>query len=391
MIVTIHRGTRQIGGCLTEIASNNAKVFIDFGADLPGNSAPEPASPIDGLTAGGTSESALFFTHYHGDHTGRLVEVLPEIPVYMGETAKALYLTYARRVRDKNLAAIERIQTFSQLDKINIGGISITPLMIDHSAFDAYMFIIEAEGKRVLHTGDFRLHGFRGGKTLDMLRRYAPDIDCIICENTTLSRGDAPVFSERELQNKARAIMKANKHVFVLCGSTNIDRIGAFYHANPVGRLFVCDSYQKSQLEIVRNRHAAFSDFYDFSHVYSYAPNLDTPMDERGFCMIIRQGDFFAKLLKRYKDRSKIIYSMWSGYLKGDSKNDRLVDFLSDYEFVFLHTSGHANPQDLAQLYEVVKPKIGVIPIHGNEPERFRKLIPDGRIILLNDGEKYTV
>jgi ribonuclease J len=358
---------------------------------LPGNSAPEPTAPIAGLTAGGTSESALFFTHYHGDHTGRLGEVLPGIPVYMGETAKALYLTYARRVRDKNLAAIESIQTFSPLDKINIGGIAVTPLMIDHSAFDAYMFVIEAEGKRVLHTGDFRLHGFRGGKTLDMLRRYAPDIDCIICENTTLSRDDAPAFSERELQNKARAIMAANKYVFILCSSTNIDRIGAFYHANPSGRLFVCDGYQKSQLEIVRKRHAAFSGFYDFNRVYSYAPNLDTLMDERGFCMIIRQGDFFSKFLKRYQGRSKIIYSMWSGYLQGGAKNEKLVDFLHDYELVFLHTSGHANPQDLARLYEAVKPKIGVIPIHGDAPERFRERIPGGKIILLNDGEAYML
>jgi ribonuclease J len=185
--------------------------------------------------------------------------------------------------------------------------------------------------------------------------------------------------------------MASNKYVFVLCASTNIDRIGAFYHANPHGRFFVCDDYQKTQLEIVRERHAGHSKLYDFSHVYTYAPNLDTLLEERGFCMIIKQNDVSKGILNRYKGRSKVIYSMWTGYLKGNAKNEKLVEFLWDYELTFLHTSGHANPRDLALLYETVNPKIGLIPIHGDEPERFRELLPDGKIIILKDGEAFAV
>ena len=40
--------------------------------------------------------------------------------------------------------------------------ITITPYLIDHSAYGAYMFLIEIEGKRILHTGDFRNHGYKG-------------------------------------------------------------------------------------------------------------------------------------------------------------------------------------------------------------------------------------
>jgi len=35
MKITIHRGIDQIGGCITEIASNNACVLIDLGQNLP--------------------------------------------------------------------------------------------------------------------------------------------------------------------------------------------------------------------------------------------------------------------------------------------------------------------------------------------------------------------
>jgi len=37
MTLIIHRGTNQIGGCITEIESNGYKVFIDFGEQLPEN------------------------------------------------------------------------------------------------------------------------------------------------------------------------------------------------------------------------------------------------------------------------------------------------------------------------------------------------------------------
>lgn len=391
MKITIHRGTHQIGGCVTEITSGHDKIFIDFGADLPGTIPAEPLAQVAGLTMPDGSNSALFFTHYHGDHVGRIREVHADIPIYMGKTAKALFNNYAQRTARDILERIDSIIPFSPLKTVHVGNIAVTPFMVDHSAFDSYMFLIEADGKRILHTGDFRLHGFRGSKTLPMLHRYARGIDCMICETTNLSRGDEPIMSERELQTAARKIMQENKYVFVLCSSTNIDRIGAFYHANPHGRLFVCDEYQKAQLEAVRKHHKQRSDFYDFSHVYDYAPNLDELMEKKGFCMIIRQGDMYAELLQRYKGRSSIIYSMWSGYLKDKTKNEQLSRFLHGYELKFLHTSGHASSQDLSALYHAVRPKAGLIPIHGETPEKIRELLPDAKILLLHDEETLTL
>jgi ribonuclease J len=364
---------------------------VDFGSDLPGACAAEPPGPIDGLSRGDGSRSALFLTHGHCDHSGRLGEVLPGVPVYMGKTAKALHRNYAARVRSADLAAIDDIREFRELDGIEIGDILVTPLMVDHSAFDSYMFLVDACGRRILHTGDFRTHGFRGGRTFGMLAHRAKGVDWIVCENTALSREGAPAMTERELQSRARVLMKRSKHVFALCASTNIDRIAAFYHANPAGRLFVCDEYQKAQLEAVRAGHASRSRLYDFSRVYSYAPNLDAPMERNGFCMLIKQDSASKKPLGMYKGRSAIIYSMWAGYLNGAQKSEALDELLRGYEFEALHTSGHASPADLAELYRTVRPKSGLIPIHGETPERFAQLIPDGKLTVLGDGETLEI
>jgi len=192
--ITIHRGTHQIGGCVTEISAGCHRLFVDIGDNLPGAGAPLP--PIDGLTFGDGSDSALLLTHYHGDHIGRLGDVLPGMPIHMGSTAKALAMNLETRKRSDQSAMLAYVNGFAPLERIEHGGITITPLMIDHSAFDAYMFLIEAEGLRILHTGDFRLHGIRGGKTLAMLAHYAGNIDYIICEGTTLSRDGQTPMSE---------------------------------------------------------------------------------------------------------------------------------------------------------------------------------------------------
>lgn len=391
MKIIIHRGTHQIGGCVTEISTDNSKVFIDFGSDLPNSLNADFPKMIMGLTLNDNTERALFLTHYHGDHVGRLNEIRNDIPIYMGKTAKELFKNYAVRIKSDIAKKIDEIHTFLPLEKITVGDITVTPLMIDHSAFDAYMFIVEADGRRVLHTGDFRMHGFRGSKTLPMLKKYAESIDCIICETTNLSREDVKLITERDLQNEARQILKENKYVFVLCSSTNIDRIGAFYHANPKGKLFICDKYQKKQLETVSKNHKQKSSFYDFNHVLSYGTNIDELMEQRGFCMIIRQGKMCEKVLKKYKGRSKVIYSMWSGYLKDESKNDELVNFLKDYELTFLHSSGHASVSDLVKLDDTINPKIGLIPIHGETPEKLLQLLPKDKLLLLNDGEEFLI
>lgn len=35
MKITIHRGIDQIGGCITEIATDKARILIDLGQNLP--------------------------------------------------------------------------------------------------------------------------------------------------------------------------------------------------------------------------------------------------------------------------------------------------------------------------------------------------------------------
>ena len=69
-----------------------------------------------------------------------------------------------------------------------IGPFRITPYLVDHSAFDAYALMVEADGKRVFYSGDFRAHGRKAALFERLVRSPPKDIDALLMEGTTLGR-----------------------------------------------------------------------------------------------------------------------------------------------------------------------------------------------------------
>jgi ribonuclease J len=181
--IIIHRGIDQIGGCITEIATANARILIDLGQNLPdgeGNVDDDfaNADSIENLTKG---VDAIFYTHYHGDHLG-LFHLVPEtINQFIGSVAKRVALCKHQRLAfikgreeqsAKEISRIEAMHPFDPKQAIEISDIRITPYFVSHSAYDAFMFLIEAEGKRILHTGDFRGHGYLSKGLLPTIEKY---------------------------------------------------------------------------------------------------------------------------------------------------------------------------------------------------------------------------
>lgn len=407
VIIEIHR-PEQIGGQITKISTDSASIIIDLGHNLPNNR--NEVDPLDNkqaieeITKGC---SAVLYTHYHGDHIGLCQHVPESIPQFVGEIAKQVMRCqygHIAKVPDEKmkeegervLTSVNRMRTYRANEPMLFGDIKVTPYFVSHSACDAHMFIIEAGGKRILHTGDFRGHGWLSKGLVPTLNHYIRQVDVVIIEGTMLSRTEEKVDTEYGLGKKAFDLMKDYKYVFVHCSSTDLERLATFKTANAQckpRRFLVSDRYRKEILEIFSKEAGMKSKTFDFGTVYAYFcknVKLKQLMIDNGFLMFVRppyesdnpetnRHDILDEILEMTNSPEKtlFIYSMWDGYLRpGDNLNERFMKLQNRFKqfgatVVSLHTSGHATMETLREVCETVKPSTAIIPIHRERGKDF--------------------
>ncbi len=402
MRITIHRGIDQIGGCIAEICTEKSKVLIDLGHNLPqGDELVEdkmdnPAT-IEALCEGC---DAIFYTHYHSDHVALFHHVPDTVPQYIGPLAKqvmAIQLNHLVHIpgeqeqRQADVARLKSFRTFEAAKPVLVGeDIRITPYFVSHSAADAYMFLIEADDRRVLHTGDFRGHGYLSKGLLPTLRKYIvpQGVDVLICEGTMLNREEKNIVHENDLKIKAVELMRRYKNVFVLCSSTDMDRLATFHAANKQMRCrpFVCDNYQKDLLNLFTETAGKKSPLYAFDHkVYGVERHNEKLYDwmlKEGFTMLVRTSDKYRRWVESLlpqlnPDETVLVYSMFRGYIlpAHTAYNPKTKAFVERFpNFEYLHTSGHATTDTLAEVCRTVNPSTAIIPIHREKDSDFASL-----------------
>ena len=414
--IKVHRGSHQIGGSITELYTENTHIFIDFGSEL--NADPEDSTDAEMVRMIKLARcDAVLFTHYHGDHIG-LLEDIPEkdvdgrtIMLGIGKTARQVLLNIHKtlaehpKVSDEEqqrhnryisiLADVNRQVNISDNEEIRIGDFKITPIMVDHSAYDAYMFIVEAEGKVVVHTGDYRTHGRLGRDFFSRLEKRLEGkyVNALITEGTMMSRLGETVFSEDGLQKKALEVLKKpeNKYAFLICSSTNVESLASFANAAMyLGRAFYVNYYVYEQILLYRGTAGAdnpafrFWKTYKFESMKKYNPKLGMTqpeyMKQNGFLMLIGSSQAYQRRIDEFKSKNPfLIYSMWSGYVNPDNEAydinlGNLYHGWDPKRKVDLHTSGHATADDLQKMILTVKPHDAIVPIHTEKPEMFRHL-----------------
>ena len=400
MKILIHRGANQIGGCITEIQSAaGTRILIDLGHNLPGESEKEDKfdDPAN-LSALLDGVSGIIYTHNHGDHLGFYHQVPETIPQYIGHMSKDVVLNILdeslnKADRSGRKSLIEEIQykasrlkafrTYVSGHAFAVGDIRITPYFVSHSAADSHMLLIECDDKRVVHTGDLREHGFLGKGLEKILRKYLTDVDALITEGTMLSRDDEHTKSESEIQSMMEALMTQYKNVFVLCSSTNFDRLAGLHKANArfKGRPFVCDVYQNRHFKTLTSYSGKYSDLYvvdDAVEMSLRKVNLHKKMIDKGFTMVVRDNPTFRKWIGYLKlllnpAETVLVYSQYKGYLNDQPK---LQEFVKMFEcnVEYVHTSGHATRKTLAKICTIVNPKSAIVPIHKASDADLRTL-----------------
>ena len=408
MNIKVHSGTHKIGGCVTEYEYNGWHLFVDYGEELPGAEKSGDLE-VEGLTKGDISNSALLITHYHGDHIGCITKLPKDLTIYMGKVGRDIqmglsdHLKLVDGVHQEMFDRLQTVKTFEPGKPFKWGDFNIMPVTVDHSAFDAYAFKIEADGVSAFHTGDFRTHGFRSSKLPDVINKFVGEVDYVVCEATNISRPNAASKPEHDLQMEYQNWFANNKGNVVYVSSTNIDRLFGLYHAaRYTDRVFIIDEYQKSIMDIVTQRDSLWgkSKLYKFKE--SYPPfvlsivndefwmndKFKDLLQDKGYVLIARSNPRFDKFIANIPGEKQTYLSMWDGYVDKNkvAYNEKLAKSLGN-EFMYKHTSGHCDMNSLREVIRLLHPK-AIIPIHTDNPEDFAQLFSDEwPIIVLNDGD----
>ena len=381
---TVYRGTHEIGGTLIELNNGKSRLLLDAGYPLFLNGNPiddkiAKRSPeellklgvlpsIDGLYQWDAPKfDGILISHAHLDHYGLLKYVHPDIPVYLSAGTKTL-IEVSQRFKICEQYAINA-KLFKMGEPFAIGDYSVTPHLMDHSAFDAAAFEIKSNGKTVIYSGDFRGHG-RKPLCLDrFIKQVTKQADVLFTEGSMVARSDEKTITEDALENAIIDELRGKSGITLFQSSSqNIDRIVSFYKAAlRLGKTFVVDVYTAN---VLHELHALGNKIpypsYDKMKVFyprwltqkvfneigaEYAKRFSAyrisreqiAAQQNEIVMLVRPSMQNSSDLGRCNlSGGTFIYSMWQGYRDRDYQQ-KFEKWLSEKSFncTFLHTKKH--------------------------------------------------
>jgi ribonuclease J len=331
---------------------------------------------------------AVLLSHPHQDHYGLLGELPACWPVHCGGACEKLVRLTAGIFGSK---PPQSFHTWTGDVPFHVGPFTVTPFLTDHSAFDAYQLLIEVHGKRLLYSGDFRMHGRKKSLVRALMAHPPADLDALIMEGTNLG-SDKPCASEMDIERRFEDLFQVTAaRVFVAWSAQNIDRTVTLYRAClHSGRTLVVDLYTAEVLDMLSSfgrlprpgwqnlkvvvtstfgrlyRNKGREEFVSRMAKYGIAADKLAETPSRWVVMIrpSLMGDYeFKGVVPTPQDAWS--WSMWHGYLKNEDGR-KVQAWFDDGQCpaTHIHTSGHASPTDLRRFATAINPK-AIIPVHG--------------------------
>lgn len=414
MKIRIHRGTKEIGGTCIEVEAQEKRIVLDVGLplDAPDEGRDRLLPQVPGFRGPDDSLLGVVISHPHLDHYGLAGKIRPEIPIYIGEAAHNILKAASPYV--PNGHACVNPCFIADRTPVEVGPFRITPFLVDHSAFDAYALLVEADGKRAYYSGDFRTHG-RKAKLIEAGIKHPPrDIDVLLMEGTTIGRtGTSEGFAtETDLEREFIQAFKETKGLhFVWTSAQNIDRmVTIFRAAKQTGRTLIIDLYAAVVLEATGRDSIAQSHWSDvklyipqrqrvlikkklFDDLKRHDVNRVFPENLHNLSaqavMLFRPAMMCDHGVRSVLDGTELTYSMWDGYLK-EERIQEVTKWLEEkgIPWGIIHTSGHASVADLQRFAAALAPR-QLVPIHSFEPSRFAEFFDN--VVQQEDGVWWEV
>ena len=413
MRVCIHRGASEIGGTCVELESQGFRLVMDVGLPLDSSLAEVILPPIPGFREPNPTLLGVVLTHAHLDHYG-LAPLLPRETLFiLGRFTECILV--AAEVFSPGGISLHRTLHMEHRVPLELGPFTLTPHLVDHSAFDAYAVLVEADGQRMFYSGDLRAHGRKAALFEQLVQDPPRDVDVLLMEGTTLGRPgrEAGFPTEADLEPRLVQIFQQTEGAaLVWCSGQNIDRLVTVFRAcKKAGRQLILDMYTAHVLRATGNpnipqahwdgvrvflpyfqkrriiRREAFevSELYREARIYPEELAAVAPRS----VMLFRPSMIEDLERASCLDGARVIHSMWDGYLEREEQQP-FLRWLEQRGIPMdqVYTSGHASAADLRRLAAAID-AARVVPIHTERRDAYHELF--NNVTVEDDGKWWSV
>ena len=477
--LTVHGGVGEIGGNKVLLEADGGSLWLDFGLsyrregeyycefcqprgwsylgdqvglgilpDVPGVYRADLLSRMGRVEPGPPSADGVFISHAHLDHAGMLPALRPDLPVHVSPATRAILATFdaqgnsigapdlflgftrkfklveakkggLKRATGEEAREPREVRVWRPGEEVQVAsGLSVRPVGVDHSLPGACGFIVHADGRTVVYTGDLRFHGRHADRSEAFLEAASSErVDVLVTEGTRVTEGrgssEADVLGAVSgLVSSCRGLVLANYP------ARDLDRIVTFHEAaRAADRELVVDARQALLLHnLAGATDGPVPRLGDHLRVFArrqrwgvvgeagYPEDIqgqDYDLWEREYAMVephrvldseVREEqerfvfylDFFhlqALLDLRPREGSVFIRSIVEPF-SDDMELDavRVGNWMRRFGLKVhqCHASGHCSGPDIRRFIEAVGPRV-VVPVHTEHPEAFLPMHPDVR------------
>ena len=306
---------------------------------------------------------------------------------------------------------------FQSLDRSSLP-FEIRDYPVDHSIYGATAYVVEGN-TTVAYTGDIRVHGENGELTM-RFARDARDASVLIIEGTRTSREEHRYISEEDVKNNIKKDVEEAKGLIIVDFSArNFERLKSIENISKGSRDFVVtekDFYmlqalKKVGLDLIHPHLRVYKALKGNNKSWIKYLENDTDIKDRyvdpmeihknpeNYILAFSLYDM-PNLLDIKPEQGTYIYSSTEALSEEQSFDFiTLGNWLSKFNFEtrgfyidehgkpqFMdgyHASGHAAPEDLLKIIDIIDPDI-IIPVHTTNPYWFAENFGEKTRILKN-------
>ncbi len=378
-------GVEEIGRNMSMVEYKDSIIVIDCGVQFTETHTPGIDFILPNtryLEENKHKIKGVMVTHGHLDHIGAIPYIMPRIgnPQIYARLFTSLMIK-KRQEEFPHLAPLT-MNVVEKGDTITFGDLKVRFFGVSHAIPDSMGIIIETPYGDIVHTGDLRLDHDNGIPTDDEIERYEvfKDRNVLLlmtdstnCENPGFSISDRIVY-----KNIEDVIRETPGRLIVSTFASQVERmIHMLMTAEKYGKKVVIEGRSmKTNVEVAKLAnmlHVRPETLIPIEDLTRYPDNKVLVMATGA------QGEEFAALGRiankthkyvRLTPRDTILMS--SSVVPG---NERAVQNLKDklsrqgahlihYKTSDVHSSGHANAEELVWIHNKIHPKF-FIPVHG--------------------------